>query len=205
MFRLVNLIRRSYFKPRDIAIWKHDVMVEMVPNFITLSQHLDFLKTNENQIPPKVIGDLLNQISVLEIPLDEHWPEICKIVKTIIKDYDRAAIYELYVVTRCIAEVGEANQEFWDMIEHKMMNEGLCRYLTESQAAGLLWSLCKVGKGSDELWKKLEKEVSKFYLSLEPKELQEAIYGLEVSGKGDKNTILKLKSRLRATELTLSA
>ena len=130
MFRLVNLIRRSYFKPRDIAIWKHDVMVEMVPNFITLSQHLDFLKTNENQIPPKVIGDLLNQISVLEIPLDEHWPEICKIVKTIIKDYDRAAIYELYVVTRCIAEVGEANQEFWDMIEHKMMNE--------SQAAGLL-------------------------------------------------------------------
>jgi hypothetical protein len=62
-----------------------------------------------------------------------------------------------------------------------------------------------VGKGSDELWKKLEKEVSKFYLSLEPKELQEAIYGLEVSGKGDKNTILKLKSRLRATELTLSA
>ena len=181
------------------------MMVCMVQNFINCHQHLDFLKANEGQIPPKVLGDLLYQISGLQLPLDEHWPEICKHVKTIISEYTRAVTPDLVHVARCMAELGETNQEFWDIIETKLIKEGMCRYVSEHEAAELLWGLCKVGRGSDELWKRLENEVSRHYLSLETDHLTEAIYALEVSGKGDKNIVLKLKSRLKATELTLAA
>ena len=203
MFRLSQLIKRTYFRPRDIAIYRHDMMVGMVVNFVNCRQHLDFLKTNEGQIPPKVIGDMLNQIASLQLPLDEHWPEICKHVKAIIEEYGRLAITDLFRVTRSIAELGEANKEFWDLIEKKLVQDGLSRYLSESEAAQLMWGLCKVGRGSDELWKRLENEVSRHYLSLDHYDLNEAIYALEVSGKGDKNIILKLKSRLKAAELAL--
>ena len=203
MLRLGNVLRRFYFRPRDIGMNRHDVMIWMVPNFINCREHLDFLKTNEGQIPPKVIGDALASIANLQLPLDEYWPEICEHVKSIIKEYGRNAKSDLIRVARHIAELGEANQEFWDLIEKKLMKDGLVRYLSETEAAQLLWGLCKVNRGSDELWKRLENEVSRYYVSLENEELGEAIYALEVSGKGDKNVVQKLKSRLKANELAL--
>lgn len=205
MFRLVNLIRRSYVRPRDIPIWKHDMMIGMVPNFLNCHEHLEFLKANEGQIPPAVLCRLMLQITENNLLLDEHWPDICKHVKSIILEYSRAVTTDLCTVARCMGDLGEANAEFWEIIENKLIKEGQCRYLSESEAAGLMLALCKVGKGSDELWKRLETEVSKFYLSLDNEELSEAIYALEVSGKGDKFTIMKLKSRLKATELIVAA
>jgi len=203
MIRLGQLLRRAYVRPRDIPIWKHDMMVSMVANFINCRQHLDFLKTNDGQIPPKVLADQLNYISRFNLDLDEHWPEICKHVKVIIEDYGRLVIPDFSRIIRSVAELGETNQEFWDLIEAKLVKDNLVRYLSESEAAKIMWGLCKVGKGSDELWKKLEKEVANHYLALEKEDLAEAIYALEVSGKGDKNVIFKLKSRMKATELAL--
>jgi hypothetical protein len=203
MFRLGNLLRRNYARPKDVPIWKHDQMVMMVNNFINCRQHLEFLKLNQDQVTPKILGDQLSQISGLELPLDEHWPEICKIVKEIIAEYNREAITDLFRIVRCVGELGERNQEFWELVETKLLKQGLCRYLNESEAAQTLWALCNVNRGSDELWKRLEKEVSTYYLSLEKDDLQDAIHALEVSGKGDENVILKLKSRLRAAELSL--
>ena len=203
MFSLGHLLKRFYFRPRDIAIYKHDMMVNMVTNFINCRQHLDFLQTNEGQIPPKVIGDLMESIAGLQLPLDENWPEICKHVKEIVAEYNRYTITDLYRVIRNMAELGEANQEFWNLVEEKLMGEGLVRYLSEKEAAGLLWGLCRVNRGSEELWKRLENEVARHYVSLEAEDVKDAIYGLEVSGKGNKDVIGLLKGQLRAHELAL--
>jgi hypothetical protein len=102
-----------------------------------------------------------------------------------------------------MGEVGEGNQEFWDLIEKKFMKDGLVRYLNETEAAKLLWAMSKVGRGSDALWKRLENEVARHYVTMETEDLNEAIYALEVSGKGDPNVVLKLKSRVQANELAL--
>lgn len=203
MLRLTSVLFRSYFRPRDIPIYKHDMMSGMVTNFVNCRQHLEFLKTNEGQIPPKIVGDLMCAIAGLQLPLDEHWPEICRHVKEIVAEYNRHTITDLYRVMRHMAELGEANKEFWDLMETKLMKEGLVRYLSESEAAGLLWGLCKVNRGSDELWKRLEKEVSRYYVSLEAEQLKDAIYGLEVSGKGEKEVIDVLKNELKVQELAL--
>ncbi|OMJ85531.1 hypothetical protein SteCoe_13148 [Stentor coeruleus] len=203
MLKIGSFLRRFYFGARDLAMWQHDMMVSMVPNFINCRQHLDFLNTNEGQIPPKVLGDMMTQIAGFELDLDEYWPDICKHVKKIIFDYDRHVITELYRVTRAMGQVGEGNQEFWDLIEKKFMKDGLVRYLNEAEAAKLLWAMCKVGRGSDALWKRLENEVARHYVTMETEDLNEAIYALEVSGKGDPNVVLKLKSRVQANELAL--
>jgi hypothetical protein len=203
MLRLGALLKRFYFHPRDFGMNQHDVMIWMVPNFINCRQSLDFLKTNEGQIPPKVIGDMLASMANLQIPLDEHWPEICKHVKSIIEEYPRNFKSDLVRVARHVADLGEANAEFWELIEKKLMTEGLVRYLSEAEAAQLLWGLCKVNRGSDALWKRLENEVARYYVSMENDDLGEAIFALEVSGKGDRAVIQKLKSRLQANELAL--
>jgi hypothetical protein len=203
MLRLGTFLKRFYFRPRDLPIYKHDMMVSMVPNFINCQQSLEFLQVNEGQIPPKVIGDVLLTICSLQLPLDEHWPEICKHVKTIIAEYNRHVITDLFRVTRYMAEIGETNQEFWDLIEKKLMGEGLVRYLSEKEAAQLLWGLCRVNQGSEQLWKRLENEVARHHFSLDYDDVREAIYGLEVSGKGSKEVIATLKGHLKEHELSL--
>lgn len=193
-------LKRFYVKPRDIAIYKHDALNWTAASLINCKQHKEFLHLNEHQLVPFVLCKSLTVIAGNEIPLDEHWPEIVMLVKRQIKTYDRHVIHFLFQIGKFMAEVGEANDEFWEIMESKLVDENLCRYLNEDQAAKLMHGLCKIGKGSDELWRRLEREVSMHFLAMKPDNLKEAIEALEISSKGSKETIEKLRNYLEETQ-----
>ena len=194
--RLTSLLRRGYVKPYEVPIWKYDAFNFAIPNLINCKQHKEFLTVNEDQLPPAFICASLNQMTTLGIQLDENWPEICQLVKRNLKTFDMYAIRHIYKVARCMALLGETNEELWEIVEDKLVKQGLSRYLTEQQAARLMYGLYKVGKGTDELWKRLEAEVHRHADAMKTSDLKEAVEALEVTGRGSKATIEKLKTRL---------
>jgi O-methyltransferase involved in polyketide biosynthesis len=88
----------------------------------------------------------------------------------------------------------------WEIVETKLVTEGLVRYLSESQCANLIYALAVVGKGSDALFEKLDAEVRLHYLAMETEDLEAAMEGLELSGRGNAKTFETLSQRLREAQ-----
>ncbi|CAG9311704.1 unnamed protein product [Blepharisma stoltei] len=197
------ILKRFYVKPREVARLTQMKMIWEIPSLINLKQHKEFLLANEHQLPPHIIAFDLGTIAYLDCPRDEHWPEIVQLLKRHIKTFDRNVANMLGLIGKSMGDLEEANEEFWEIMETKLVKENLSRYLTEADAANLMLSLYKVGRGSDELWQRLENEVSMHYLALKPELLKTAIFALEVSSKGKKETIEKLKGYLDECEQQL--
>jgi len=142
---------------------------------INVRQHRDFLLANETQLTPLILSASLSSIDYYELPLDEHWPDVVKLVKRTITNYDYHAIRGIYKAARHLGMLGERNDEFWEIIETKLVKENLHRYLTEWQCCRLMRALAEVGKGSPELWSKLERQVVLFRHLLEAEDIEEVI------------------------------
>lgn len=91
----------------------------------------------------------------------------------------------LYDIARSFAILGEKNDEFWQIVEKKLVGENLYKFLTESQAARLMRGLSLVGKGSDELWGKLESVVKKYHMTLDANDINEAVDAYIATGRGN--------------------
>lgn len=192
--RVSQLLRRSYVPSSSLPVWKYDIMTFAVPNLINCRRHKEFLYANEDQLPPQVLAHSLGVIASLKIPLDEHWPDICVLVKRQIKSYDRNVAKQLFKIAGYMAMLGETNQEFWDIVDQKFVKEDLYRYLAEGECATLLRGLSEIGVGSNQLWDRLEGQVRKHYLELEKDELNDAIDALQITGRGSPETLKVLMS-----------
>ena len=76
------------------------------------------------------------------------------------------------------------DNEFWETVEQKLVDEGLHRYLTLKQSAGLLNMLARVGRGSDEMVEQIEKTFIKHRKGLTPEVIDIATQGFKKINKG---------------------
>ena len=60
------------------------------------------------------------------------------------------------------------DNEFWEIVEQKLVDEGLLRYLYLEQISTLILSLSQVGRGSDDLIESIEKYLIKHRKGLTP-------------------------------------
>jgi hypothetical protein len=164
-----------------------------MPNFVSIQQHRDFLVANEKLLTPMALSASLACINYYELTLDEHWPEVVMLVKRTIANYDRHAIGHIYRAARHLGMLGERNEEFWGIIETKLVTENLHRYLTEFQCARLMRALAEVGKGSPELWGKLERQVKLFSDHLEADDIEEVLQASHLSTRVTEDCLAVLK------------
>ena len=76
------------------------------------------------------------------------------------------------------------DNEFWELIEHKLVDEGLWRYFDLLSSAKMLCYLARVGRGSDDIVDLLEKHFIKHRLGLTPEIIDIAQQGFLKMNKG---------------------
>ncbi len=76
------------------------------------------------------------------------------------------------------------DNEFWELIEQKLVDEGLHRYFTLEEISEVLCFLGHVGRGSDELIEIVEKTMIKHRKSLTPTIIENARLGFSRVNKG---------------------
>ena len=76
------------------------------------------------------------------------------------------------------------DNEFWESVEQKLVDEGLHRYLSLEQITSLVNSLAMVGRGSDDLIEIIEKTLIQHRKGLTPNTLKLATIGFSKLNKG---------------------
>ena len=66
------------------------------------------------------------------------------------------------------------DNEFWETVEQKLVDEGLHRYLTLEQMADLVDSVARVGRGSDDLISMIEETFVKHRKGLRTETISKA-------------------------------
>jgi hypothetical protein len=98
----------------------------------------------------------------------DFWDTILPLVKKQLKTLDRQTCPALYTAIEGAAGMYLQDNEFWELVEHKIVDEGLWRYLDLLQSAKLLNCLARVGRGSDDIVELLEKHFIKHRKGLTP-------------------------------------
>ena len=76
------------------------------------------------------------------------------------------------------------DNEFWELVEQKLVDEGLHRYFKLDEIVGILNCLANVGRGSDELIEVIEKTLIKHRKALTPEITDGARQGFMRINKG---------------------
>ena len=197
--RLSHILRRNYVQPTSVPIWKRDWMAMIIPNLTTCKDHQQFLTANEDSLLPNILAMSLGQISISRMKLDDTWIDICNILKKQLLTYDKNVIEQLYQISIYLSYIGETSPEIWELIENKLLNDNLYKYLSASQCVKLLRNMSEFNIGSDYLWSTFEDQISNRYKSLDSEEIQEALQAFEISGRGKQETILNLESLISKT------
>lgn len=104
----------------------------------------------------------------------DFWNLILPTVKTQLATLDRQCIKSLYHFIEGASAMSLQDNEFWEMVDQKLLDEGLHRYLTLEQITEVLNYLADVGRGSDELIEVIEKTLIKHRRALTPEIIEVA-------------------------------
>lgn len=86
---------------------------------------------------------------------------IIPILKSYMAKFDRSSINELYYASIAAAKINLADNEYWGILEQKLTNEKLYRYLSLEQCVNMALELNKAEKGSELLLKGIEINIIK--------------------------------------------
>ena len=99
----------------------------------------------------------------------DYWTFLVPMVKKQMTTLDRQTIKSLYNAIYGAAVGQLQDNEFWEIVEQKLVDEGLHRYLDLDQMGDIIVALGKVGRGSDDLVEIIEKTFIKHRKGLTPK------------------------------------
>ena len=99
---------------------------------------------------------------------DEFWNLILPTVKSQLSTLDRNCVKSLYHFIEGASAMTLQDNEFWELVEQKLVDEGLHRYFRLDQLTEVLNYLANVGRGSDELLEIIEKTLIKHRKALTP-------------------------------------
>ena len=114
----------------------------------------------------------------------EFWDTILPMVKEQLKGLDRQTIPSLFRAIEGGAAMWLQDNEFWELVENKFVDEGLWRYLDLEQTAYCLNFFARVGRGSDDIVDLIEKHLIKHRKGLTPEVIDLAREGFKNINKG---------------------
>lgn len=112
------------------------------------------------------------------------WEVILPMVKKQIATLDRNCTKSLYHFIEGASSMTLQDNEFWELIEQKLVDEGLHRYFRLDQLSEVLNYLANVGRGSDEMLEIIEKTLIKHRKALTPEIIDTARQGFLRINKG---------------------
>ena len=114
----------------------------------------------------------------------EFWSVIVPMVKKQMATLDRQTVRSLLMAIEGAAAMQLQDNEFWELVEQKMVDEGLLRYYTLEQTSEILCYLGRVGRGSDDLIELIEKTFIKHRKGLSEYTISNAKIGFAKVNKG---------------------
>ena len=114
----------------------------------------------------------------------EFWDVILPKVKEQLKGLDRQTCPALFRAIEGGAGMYLQDNEFWELIENKFVDEGLWRYFDLHQTAVALNCFARVGRGSDDIVELIEKHLIKHRKGLTEDVIQIAQQGFDKINKG---------------------
>ena len=114
----------------------------------------------------------------------EFWDEILPLVKKQLAGLDRQTCPALGMAIEAGAGMYLQDNEFWELIEHKIVDEGLWRYFDLMETANMLCAFARVGRGSDDIVELFEKHFIKHRKGLTPQIIEVASRGFQKINKG---------------------
>ena len=114
----------------------------------------------------------------------EFWSVIVPMVKKQLAPLDRQTIASIMCCIEGASMGYIQDNELWELIEQKLVDEGLHRYLTLEQMADILVYLGRVGRGSDDMIEVIEKTFIKHRKGLRAETIEKAKLGFGSVNKG---------------------
>lgn len=114
----------------------------------------------------------------------EFWSIIVPTVKQQLKTLDRNCTRSLYNFIDGAAGMGLQDNEFWELVEQKLVDERLYRYFTLENLTNVLVFMAHVGRGSDEFIDTVEKTLIKHRKALTTDIILNAKVGFSKLNKG---------------------
>ena len=114
----------------------------------------------------------------------EFWDVILPKVKEQLKGLDRQTCSALFRAIEGGAGMYLQDNEFWELIENKFVDEGLWRYFDLYQTAVVLNCFARVGRGSDDIVELIEKHFIKHRKGLTAETIEIAQEGFNKINKG---------------------
>ena len=112
------------------------------------------------------------------------WKTIIPMVKKQMSTLDRTTVRALMMAIRGAASMRLQDNELWEIVEQKLVDEGLHRYLSLEETADLVFYLSKVGRGSDDMIELIEKTMIKHRKGLTQETIAVAKEGFAKINKG---------------------
>ncbi len=114
----------------------------------------------------------------------DFWNLILPTVKTQLAKLDRNCTKSLIHFIEGASAMSLQDNEFWELVEQKLHDEGLHRYFDLQQLVEILNYLANVGRGSDEMLEVIEKTIIKHRKALTPQIVEIARQGFLRVNKG---------------------
>lgn len=108
------------------------------------------------------IGYAFQDISECNLIRNHHfWNTILPRVKQQVLTLDRQCTQSLMMIINGAGNMQLQDNELWEAIESKLINEGILKYFSIHDSAKILFQFAYCGRGSDELIEQLEKNFIK--------------------------------------------
>lgn len=114
----------------------------------------------------------------------DFWDVIVPMVKTQLKTLDRQSHPSLFTAVEGASAMYLQDNEFWEIVENKFVDDGLWRYFDLETTAKFLCAFGRVGRGSDEIVDLIEKHFIKHRKGLTPNTISIAKDGFAKINKG---------------------
>ena len=114
----------------------------------------------------------------------EFWDIILPLAKKQLATLDRQTIRSIHTAIEGASYLYLQDNEFWEIVEQKLVDEGLHRYLTLEQLSETLVYLGRVGRGSDDMVEIIEKTFIKHRKGLSEATIANAKIGFASVNKG---------------------
>ena len=184
-FRTVHA--RGYNNFDDVWAWEfHEINAALnncknTDNIVTIYKYWG----GDEKMTPEQISYGFRVIALGQLEkTPDFWKIIIPQVKKQLSTLDRQTIKALYLAIEAAAGMYLQDNEFWEIVEQKLVDEGLYRYYNLNDLADIVNFLGRVGRGSDDMMELIEKTFIKHRKGLTPAVIEKAQLGFQKVNKG---------------------
>lgn len=164
-----SIHQRGYNNFDDFPIHNfHEINMQLAnckhtDNFMFIYEKFD------GKMTPEQIMYGFRQIAALNLErTEDFWKKIVPTVKKQLSTLDRKTYQSITVAIEAASRMRLQDNEFWEIVEQKLVDEGLHRYFSLEDLTRVMSYLSLVGRGSDDMIEIVEKTLIKHRKGLTP-------------------------------------